>query len=231
MNDFWFGSVHITCSHSGQCAGLLWDTLGYPWVSAFLLWGQQSSVKTVQSSHLLILSGWTPILTTTMLRKPWKTTIYIYLYLCFAINYDVYPGNLLETWETIGNPNWFCSDRPEVEQPNTHLAHRLPSVVRGDPGILICLRLHLVGPRCGYDMFLVICNCHWWVRLWEPGGRFMRFMIEYAPMSHYFTGNTTTMGVTIGFVHMLELSHGGTVWRWPGDQMWRMGPNPKSIGP
>ena len=47
----------------------------------------------------------------------------------------------------------------------------------------------------------------------------MRFMINYAPMSHYFTGNTTTMGVTIGFVHMLELSHGGTVWRWPGDQM------------
>ena len=42
---------------------------------------------------------------------------------------------------------------------------------------------------------------------------------DYAPMSHYFTGNTTTMGVTIGFVHMLELSHGGTVWRWPGDQM------------
>ena len=40
MNDFWFGSVHITCtcSHSGQCAGLLWDTLGYPWASAFLLW-------------------------------------------------------------------------------------------------------------------------------------------------------------------------------------------------
>ena len=149
--------------------------------------------------------------------------IYICVCVCFAINYHVYPGNLLETWETIG----FCSDRlPEVEQPNTHLAHRLPSVVRGDPGILICLRLHLVGPRCGYDMFLVICNCHWWVRLWEPGGRFMRIMIDYAPMSHYFTGNTTTMGVTIGFVHMLELSHGGTVWRWPGDQMWRMGPTP-----
>ena len=169
--------------------------------------GRQSSVKTVQSSHLLILSGWTPILTTTVLRKPWKTTKYIqyiYIFICFAINYHVYPGNFLETWETIGNPNWFCSDRlPEVEQPNTHLAHRLPSVVRGDPGILICLRLHLVGPRCGYDMFLVICNCHWWVRLWEPGGRFMRFMIDYAPMSHYFTGNTTTMGVTIGFVHML----------------------------
>ena len=100
-SEFWFGSVHIscTCSHSGQCAGLLWDTLGYPWVSAFLClfavasrflgngfhswWsGRPSSVKTVQSSHLLILSDWTPILTTTMLRKPWKTTIYtIYIYM------------------------------------------------------------------------------------------------------------------------------------------------------
>ena len=88
-------------------------------------------------------------------------TVYIYIFICFAINYHVYPGNFLETWETIGNPNWFCSDRlPEVEQPNTHLAHRLPSVVRGDPGILICLRLHLVGPGGGYDMFLFICNCH-----------------------------------------------------------------------
>ena len=158
----------------------------------------------------------------------------IYIYVCVfrhklpCLSREL-VGNMGNHWKPYCN--WFCSDRlPEVEQPNTHLAHRLPSVVRRDPGILICLRLHLVGPRCGYDMFLVICNCHWWVRLWEPGGRFMRFMIDYAPMSHYFTGNTTTMGVTIGFVHMLELSHGGTVWRWPGDQMWRMGPNPKSIG-
>ena len=53
-------------------------------------------------------------------------------------------GNMGNHWKPYCK--WFCSDRlPEVEQPNTHLAHRLPSVVRRDPGILICLRLHLVG--------------------------------------------------------------------------------------
>ena len=30
------------------------------------------------------------------------------------------------------------------------LTHRLPSLVRGDPGIFICLRFHHVGPGCGY---------------------------------------------------------------------------------
>ena len=87
--------------------------------------GRQSSVKTVQSSHLLILSGWTPILTTTVLRKPWKPRyIYIYICVCFAINYHVYPGNLLETWETIG----FCSDRlPEAQYPpGSQTAKRSP---------------------------------------------------------------------------------------------------------
>lgn len=44
-------------------------------------------------------------------------------------------GNMGNHWKPYCN--WFCWDRlPEVEQPNTHLAHRLPSIVR--PSLAPC---------------------------------------------------------------------------------------------
>ena len=132
--------------------------------------GSQSSVKTLQSSHLLILSGWMPILTTTMQRKPWKTSKNI----CFAVNYHVYPGNLLETWETIGNPTVTGSvgivflKWSNPIPSNTHLAHRLPSIVR--PSLAPCR-----PGNGGHDEHQEQSLLHW---------------------EH-------NIGVTIGFVHML----------------------------
>ena len=95
--------------------------------------------------------------------------IYIYIYL-FVFRHKLpclsreLVGNMGNHWKPYCN--WFCSDRlPEVEQPNTHLAHRLPSVVRGDPGILICLRLHLVGPgvdmTCFFSYVIAIDGCEY----------------------------------------------------------------------
>ena len=167
--------VHVAIQVNVQVYfGILWGTLGYrPFCCGQSVFGEWFPFMVVGSTIFSQNRAVFPPFNSKRLNANLndddaKETmenhdIYIYIlfiYLCFAINYHVYPGNLLETWETIGNPNWFCSDRPEVEQPNTHLAHRLPSVVRGDPGILICLRLHLVGPGGGYDMFLFICNCH-----------------------------------------------------------------------
>ena len=139
--------VHVSIQVTVQV--YFWDPLGYPWVSAFLLWPNSFwGAVSIHGGHhdqrpQLAASGWTPIIMASMQRKTIENRENIDVLPVISLSRKLFGkrGKPLEAPFLFRSSSWSTP---------ADLTHRLPSLVRGDPGIFICLRLHHVGPGCGY---------------------------------------------------------------------------------